>query len=153
MIEFSLKNKNGRWLKHQGVVWDNGGVSLSNGLWFDCYEAVDVAHGEELFFCIPGEYQRFADAVGHILMLCSGHERYPRLTIQHDRGESYYVFLIDENNGIAFSGSLDDADGPWARPFYEGFYVDEDLLGSGLTVDAKCAKMVAVCKTEKAEMG
>jgi len=152
MIEFSLK-KNRREVKHQGVVWDNGGVSLSNGLWFDCYEDLTVVCGEELSFSIPGEYQKFADAVGHILMLCSGHERYPRLTIERERHESYYVFLTDETNGIAFSGSLDDADGPWARPFYEGAYEDEDLLGSGLTVDEKCAKMVEVCKTAKAGMG
>lgn len=152
MIEFSLK-KNRRELKHQGVVWDNGGVSLSNGLWFDCYEAVDVAYGNELSFCIPGEYQRFADAVGHILMLCSGHEQYPRLTIERDRYESFYVFLTEEDKGIAFSGSLDGADGPWARPWVDGSSVDEDLLGVGLSVDEKCAKMVAVCKTAKAAMG
>lgn len=152
MIEFSLK-KNRRELKHQGVVWDNGGVSLSNGLWFDSYEALTVVCGEELSFCIPGEYQRFADAVEHILTLCSGHERYPRLTIERDRSGYFYVFLTDEDNGVAFSGSLDGADGPWARPWVDGSSVDEDLLGVGINVDAKCAKMVAVCKTAKAAMG
>ena len=43
--------------------------------------------------------------------------------------------------------------GPWARPWEDGFYVDEDLLGDGLSVDARCAKMVAVCKTAKASTG
>lgn len=152
MIEFVLKTHK-RAVECQGVVWDNGSVSLSNGIWFGCYEAVDVAYGERLLFSIPGEYQGFADTVGHILMLCPGHERYPRLTIENGRDEHCYVFLTEEDKGIAFSGSMDADDGPWARPWMDGHFEDKDLLGCGLTVDAKCAKMVAVCKTAKAAMG
>lgn len=149
MIEFVLKTHK-RAVECQGVVWDNGSVSLSNGSWLDCYEGVDVAYGDRLLFSIPGEYDKFAETVGQILMLCPGHERYPRLTIEHDRGESYYVFLTEHDKGVAFSMGGDY--GPWARPWMDGYFEDEDLLGVGLTVDAKCAKMVAVCNTAKAAM-
>ena len=158
MIEYAL-NKNDGLLKRtreivcEGAVWSNGYISLSNGRSFIVSEAfVDYCSGNGFHFHIPGEYSGFANAVGHILKLCPGLDQYPRLTIKHDRRESYYVFLTEANKGVAFSGSMDAADGPWARPWDDGLYEDKDLLGVGINVDAKCAKMVAVCKNAKEAM-
>ena len=137
MLDFTMKDKGGIWC--QGVVWDDGSVSLSNGLHFISFREARTFCGKEVKFCIPGIYVGLAEVVEEALMLCPGKDKYPRMTVHGECPNDYFVFATGEESGVAFS--RDACDSTWVREWDGCGPHGEDFLGSDGTWVEKCSRI------------